>query len=209
MRCLLIAGSPDANSNFIKTQYRPDDFVVCADKGYEFALKAQIKPDLVIGDFDSCEAKLPGDCNVIRLNPHKDDTDTLCALKEAMKNGCSDFVLLGALGGRLDHTYANLFLLLFLEENNCDAEIKTEKETVKLINNSLYTAENVKGKTFSVFPFSCKSAVVSYEGKVAYPADNFKMKADFPIGISNVFLEDKCQISVKEGSGVLIINNTV
>lgn len=207
MRCLLIAGSPEADSNFIKAQYIPGDFVVCADRGYETALNAGVKPDLIIGDFDSCKAELPADCNIIRLNPQKDDTDTLCALKEAIKAGCDDFLLTGALGGRIDHTYANLSLLLFLTKNNCSGEIRNERETVRIISNSAYDAKNVKGKTFSVFPFCCESAVVTYEGRVAYPAENLKMTADFPIGVSNVFLEDNCKITVNNGVCVLVINN--
>lgn len=208
MRCLLIAGSPEADAGYIKTQYVSGDFTVCADFGYETALKAGIKPDLIIGDFDSCKAPLPENCRIIRLNPHKDDTDTLCAVKEAVKAGCSDFVITGASGGRLDHTYANLSLLLYLYENNCTAEMRSEKETLRLICNSSYIAENVKGKTFSVFPFACKSAVVSYEGRVAYPADRLKLTAGFPIGISNIFLDCTCKITVGEGVCLLIINNS-
>lgn len=209
MRCLLISGSPDTDSGFIKTQYRPDDFVVCADKGYEFAVNAQIKPDLIIGDFDSCNIQLPQDTEIITLKPQKDDTDTLSALKEAIKSGCDDFLILGALGGRLDHTLANLSLLLFLEQNNYNAEIKSENETVRLISNSFCLFENVRGKTFSVFPFACESAVVSYDGEIAYPARDLLIKSDFPVGISNIFLEDKCKITVKDGSCIIIINNKI
>ena len=85
MRCLLICGSPDCNSDFIKTQYKDGDFVVCADKGYEFCKNADITPDLIIGDFDSCQIDLPQDVKTIKLNPVKDDTDTLSCIKKALE----------------------------------------------------------------------------------------------------------------------------
>lgn len=209
MRCLLIAGSPQCSSEFIKTQYKSGDYVVCADKGYEFCKKAKITPNLIVGDFDSNKEKLSHTAEIIRLNPVKDDTDTLSAIKEAVKRGCDEFLILGALGGRLDHTYANLSLLLFLEKNNYKAEIKTEDETVRILINTSAVLENVKGKTFSVFPFGCESVEISYNGKVAYPAQNYEMTSDFPVGISNVFLEENAEIKVNRGNAVLIINNNV
>ena len=151
MRCLLICGSPDCNSDFIKTQYKDGDFVVCADKGYEFCKNADITPDLIIGDFDSCQIDLPQDVKTIKLNPVKDDTDTLSCIKKALEYGCNEFLILGALGGRIDHTYANLSLLKFLEKNNTPAQIKTDNELIVLISNGEYTACDVLDKTFSVF----------------------------------------------------------
>ncbi len=209
MRCLLICGSPACDSDFIKTQYKNGDFVVCADKGYEFCKNADITPDLIIGDFDSCQIDLPNNVQTIKLNPIKDDTDTLSCIKKALEFGCNEFLILGALGGRVDHTYANFALLKFLEKKNISAEIKTENELVVMINNREYTALNVKGKTFSVFPFGCEKCDITYKGKVMYPIKNYTMTADFPIGISNVFYDDTCSIEVQNGTAVLIINEEI
>lgn len=209
MRCLLICGSPDCNSDFIKTQYKDDDFVVCADKGYEFCKNAGITPDLIIGDFDSCQIDLPKDVKTIKLNPIKDDTDTLSCIKKALEFSCNEFLILGALGGRIDHTYANLSLLKFLNKKNIPAEIKTENELIVLISNSEYTACGVNNKTFSVFPFGCEKCDVSYIGNVMYPLSDYTLTADFPLGISNVFKEDTCTVKVNNGSALLIINESV
>ena len=209
MRCLLICGSPDCNSDFIKTQYRDGDFVVCADKGYEFCKNADITPDLIIGDFDSCQIDLPQDVKTIKLNPVKDDTDTLSCIKKALEYGCNEFLILGALGGRIDHTYANLSLLKFLEKKNTPAQIKTDNELIVLISNGEYTACDVLDKTFSVFPFGCEKCDVTYIGNVMYPLDNYTLTADFPLGISNIFKADTCTVKVKNGSALLIINERV
>ena len=95
----------------------------------------------------SCQIDLPNNVNVIKLNPVKDDTDTLSCIKKALEFGCDEFLILGALGGRVDHTYANFSLLIFLEKKNIPAKIVTENELVTVINNREYTAKNVKYKT--------------------------------------------------------------
>lgn len=206
MKCVIIAGSPEYNIDFIKSQINYDDFVVCADKGYEYCKKANITPDLIVGDFDSYDGALPENVEILKLNPRKDDTDVLSCIKKCIQKGYKEFLILCALGGRLDHTFANLSLLLFLFKNNCTGVIKTEKESVYLISNASLDAENVKSKTFSVFPFGCENVYVTYEGKVAYPIENYLMKSEFPIGVSNVFLEDKAKISARNGNIILIIN---
>lgn len=209
MKCVIIAGSPEYNIDFIKSQINDDDFVVCADKGYEYCKKAHITPDLIVGDFDSYDGALPENVEILKLNPVKDDTDVLSCIKKCIQKGYKEFLILCALGGRLDHTFANLSLLLFLFKNNCTGVIKTEKESVFLISDSVFEAENVKSKTFSVFPFGCENVYVNYEGKVAYPIENYLIKSEFPIGVSNIFLEDKAKISARNGNIILIINEKI
>ena len=85
-----------------------------ADKGYEYAKKAGAKPDLIVGDFDSYSGNLPDDCEVIKLNSHKDDTDLLHCIEVALSRGYDDFVILAATGGRFDHTLANVLFLCIL-----------------------------------------------------------------------------------------------
>lgn len=44
----------------------------------------------------------------MRRNP----TDTVYAMKEAIKRGFDTFLLIGVVGGRLDHTLGNVSMLL-------------------------------------------------------------------------------------------------
>ena len=92
----------------------PGDVVIAADAGYQVCLEVCVKPDLLIGDFDSMEP--PADfARVRRLPVEKDDTDTLAAIRAGLEEGCTDFLIYGGTGGkRLDHTLANLQSLLFL-----------------------------------------------------------------------------------------------
>lgn len=86
------------------------DLLIAADGGYAY-LQGQ-KPDLVVGDFDSL-GYVPEGEQIIRHPVQKDDTDMLLAVREGLKRGYRKFVLYGGIGGRLDHTIANLQVLAF------------------------------------------------------------------------------------------------
>ena len=87
MRCVIISGSPDTNVEEIKSLCTSDDFIVCADSGYSFAKKAGLTPNLIIGDFDSLKEELPQNTEVVKLNTHKDDTDTEHCVMECIRRG--------------------------------------------------------------------------------------------------------------------------
>ena len=193
MRCVIIAGSPDAEINFIAEQVKDCNYLICADKGYEYAKKAGIKPDLIVGDFDSYSGELPDDCEIIKLNSHKDDTDLLHCIGVALSRGYDDFLILAATGGRFDHTFANISTLMYLDK-------KGEKGEYKI--------NDCKGKTFSVFPFACESVNVTYIG-AEYSADNLVLTAEDAMGVSNIFTTDKAAVKINYGNAIFILNSVV
>lgn len=79
MRCVIISGSPDTNSDFLSEVIKPDDYVICADRGCDFAKQAGITPNLVVGDFDSEPNVLFPNTKTVRLIPER-MTPTLCIL---------------------------------------------------------------------------------------------------------------------------------
>ena len=87
---------------------RGGDLQIAADAGLLLCERLGVRPDVVLGDFDSMDVRqAPADC--IRVPVEKDDTDTMLALREGLRRGCDTFYLYGATGGaRLDHTLANL-----------------------------------------------------------------------------------------------------
>ena len=93
---------------------RGGDLQIAADAGLHLCERLGVRPDVVLGDFDSMDVRqAPADC--IRVPVEKDDTDTMLALREGLRRGCDTFYLYGATGGaRLDHTLANLQSLAFL-----------------------------------------------------------------------------------------------
>lgn len=206
MRCVIICAAPNTDLAFMKSLIKSDDFIICADGGLEYARKLNIRPDLVVGDFDSFKGdKAEIAEKTITLDTHKDETDTLCCINEGIKTGCDTFLLLSALGGRFDHSFANLSLLQYLTDKNCKGYIKTENETVTMLKEGSYCFENLKGKTFSLFPFGCDKAVVSYKN-TEYPLKNTEILSSTAVGISNVFTDCKSEITIHSGYAILFIN---
>lgn len=96
------------------------DFVIACDAGYIHAQRADIVPDVIIGDFDSYLGDLPGGVEIIRTKPEKDDTDTMMALKLAIRQRLPQDNACGALGGRVDHMLANISLIAFAATKGAD-----------------------------------------------------------------------------------------
>ena len=92
------------------------DLLIAADGGYRAVCDAGMRPDLIVGDFDSLGG-VPTDAPVIRCPVEKDDTDTMIAIKEGLARGYQRFQIYGGLGGRLDHTIANLHALAYLADH--------------------------------------------------------------------------------------------
>ena len=105
-KCYIFAGSPEAKCSGV--EFDSSRYVICADGGYILAKKMGIEPDVIIGDFDTYKSRLPENCEIIRHPEEKDDTDTMLAVKLALNRGFKHIVICGAIGGRLDHTMANI-----------------------------------------------------------------------------------------------------
>ena len=176
------------------------DLIIAADGGCVYLEKAGIKPDIIIGDFDSLGTIPDGD-NVIKLNPIKDITDMQAAVDEGIKRGYTEFHLYGACGGRIDHTLANIQLIVKLARKNISAFIHGDSVITAICNSSLRFDENCRGY-ISVFSHSDKSEGITIKG-LKYTLENAELSNSFPLGVSNEFVGFKSEISVK--NGVLIV----
>lgn len=203
-KCVIIGAVPITDDSVLK-EISSGDYVICADGGVDTALTYKIKPDLIIGDFDSVKNELPQNIETIRLKTEKDDTDMMAAVKQGLSRGYRDFVLLGALGGqRFDHSFANLCTLQYLCQNGCKALILDENCRVFLLKGGRLTLGKMKGKTVSVFPFGCVSCKVSYIG-LKYPLTNAMLTSENPLGTSNQVVCDLAQITVHNGSALIVV----
>ena len=164
--------------DFFGLREAPDDsdYVIAADAGFEYSTENCIIPDLVLGDFDSL-GKAPKHPNVLQLPVEKDDTDTMFALKLGLEKGYRRFYIYGGLGGkRPDHTIANMQALLFLLSHGARGWLFGE--------NYVWTA---------------KAEGVSIKG-LKYELDDAEISSDFPLGVSNSFASREAEISVKNGT---------
>lgn len=142
MKCSIISGAPDCDIDFLKNNVDSNSYIICADSGYKHCLKACIKPDLVIGDFDS--SSLPDNIEYIKLPAEKDDTDTFYTIKYAAEKGFDEIEIFNAIGNRFDHTYSNVICLDYCRNHNIKASIADARNRLTMvdekiiINNSVY-----------------------------------------------------------------------
>lgn len=204
-KCAVIGSVPPKDGQAYWELGRGENYVICADGGLETALRYGVKPDLFIGDFDSFSGEVPENLETIRLKTEKDDTDLMAAVREGMKRGYRDFLLLGVMGGeRCDHSFASLCVLQYLAHQGCRASIEGDGCRVFLLNGGRLVLSGQKGRTVSVFPFGASVCEVSYEG-LKYPLTKAVLSSDCPLGVSNVVLEDRAQITVHNGDALIIV----
>lgn len=204
-RCVILSAAPVEDYAFLAGEIGAEDYLICADAGMLHAQKISRKPDLSVGDFDSMPYSDFKDIEIIRHPPEKDDTDTLLAVREGLRRGFRDFLLLAATGGRLDHSFANLMTLDYINRNGARGIIRDEKNTVLFLRNSCVSLQPKQGCKFSVFPWGGEAKGVTIKN-AAYPLENFTLRSDYPLGVSNEFLAQPAEISVKDGALLLCIS---
>ena len=179
----------------------PGDLVIAADGGLHHTQKLGISPDVVLGDFDSL-GYAPAGANVFPVE--KDDTDAMLAVRRGLDMGYRDFLLYGSLDGpRLDHTVANFQTLQFL----CDrgafgvlCGISTMAAVMK--NGSLSFPSGCRGN-ISVFCMGPDARGVTLKG-LYYPLEKGTLTTGFPLGVSNHFTGEPAEVSVEDGSLLVI-----
>ena len=198
--CLIISGG-DLSNVPAGLEY---DFVIACDRGYEYAVKLGIKPDLMIADFDSLD-KGSVDLNDIPVEDHpvrKDDTDTMLAIKRAIDKGFDHIVIACALGGRLDHTIANIQGMAYAASHGVSCEIVSDKEHLRTFTGGTIVLPKKEGSSLSLFSLSAECTGITLTGS-AYDCEDVTITDTFPLGVSNYWAEDS--VTLKMTEGILII----
>ena len=199
-----IIGAGDVISD--GTVAEKDDFIICADGGYEYRDMLGREADMVVGDFDSL-GRIPEAENRIVLPCEKADTDMAVAIDEGLKKGYRDFVLFGALGGgRIDHSIGNIQLLRYIASKGARGEIRHGKNELVAFKNSEITFGSDKRGYVSVFSLTDESKGVTIEN-LKYETDNITMYSHLTKGLSNEFIGKQSRISVSDG--ILLIVYTL
>ena len=201
-RCVIIGGADIIDYADAKRYLSSDDFYIFCDCGLKHMAGLGVEPDLIVGDFDSF--KNPNlQVETIVLPCEKDDTDTVFAVKEALKRGFEDFLILGVIGQRLDHTLGNVSILKMLFDKGFKAlmvddycEMQALGSSVQYIDDSYpyFSLLNIFGKTTGVTIKNAK-----------YPLENAEITCDYQYGVSNEVLKGKiAEVSVDNGTLLLI-----
>lgn len=194
-RCVIVAAGRIPSEDVIKSRIFYDDYVIAADAGYMILKKAGIIPDLIVGDFDSSDTP-ENDIETIVLNPIKDCTDTEFAVKKAVEKGFKDILILGALGGRTDHSFANITLVAEYKDSDINITLITENQKIYALKNE--TKSIAKADIYvSLFSFG-SMCNVSTEG-LFYPLSNYSLSPYSAIGVSNEIVDNTAKITVNDG----------
>lgn len=211
MKCVIcLNGDPPEKA--LLDQYTKDSFVIVADGACGFFRSYNMFADLIVGDFDSYRFDMaqkvlkPGG-TVVKHNIEKDYTDGQLALSEALSRGYKDIVLLGALGGRMDHSLENIRLLYNTDDNikisaKCnDCEMFIVKRRVTVCSDEPCTV--------SIIPYTDEMQIEKTSG-FKYSADGLtltRLDSTAHSGLSNVLVSNKGEICVKRGAALVIVYN--
>lgn len=180
-----------------------DDLVIAADGGFDYLEQLGLRADHVLGDFDSVLSfDLPSDS--IRYPREKDDTDMMLAVKLGLEKGYTEFIIYGGLGGRLDHTLANIQTLAYLSEHGASGTLYASDYAIRVVSNGTISfgkdlPENIPGNICSVFSLSDTCSSVTIHG-LKYEAESISLTNSFPLGVSNEFTGKKAYIHTEKGT---------
>ena len=201
-RCVIIGGAEITRYDQVKSYLSTGDYAIYCDSGLRHREALELAPDLIVGDFDSHpDPHLP--VETITLPREKDDTDTVYAVKEALKRGFEDFLLLGVVGGRLDHSLGNVSILLYLDSLGKRGLIVDDYSEMEIV--SRQEAEvGPEFPYFSLLNISGTARGITLEN-AKYPLKDAEIRCDYQYGVSNEPLPGKtARICLKEGRLLLI-----
>ncbi len=205
MKRWVILGAADINDySLIKQKITDEDFIVCADGGQKHLDPLGLKADLYMGDFDSSE-KPETDTEILTYPVEKDDTDTMLALKTGIRRGCRSFMLFGGMGGRFDHTFANIQTLLYADKHSASAALADENNLLFILKNDTAFIEKNEREKVSLFPLNGTAHGVTLEG-FYYPLDNASVYPHDTLTVGNHIIAPQGKITVKKGTLLVVIS---
>ena len=205
MRVVVIANGPLLKHPLCEHLVTDNDVIVCADGGARKALALGFTPQVVIGDMDSMEAPLREQlqeegCRFVEYPPRKDETDSELAIRYALSLGATEVVMLGMLGGRIDHTLANIMLLALPELGEVKVRLVEGHQEVLLIRDEV-VIEGQPGDRLSLLPLSGHVFGIYTEG-LEYPLHDGTLRFGAARGVSNVLTASQARVRV--GKGLLL-----
>jgi len=180
---------------------------ICCDGAIRYLEKLNIRPDVIMGDMDSADAAgldsyAACGVKIMKYPRDKDATDTQLALDYALGLKPASIEIWGALGGRIDHALANLFLLSRGENTGIKISLVDEYCETFVVEREASFDEAV-GQTLSLFAWGAQAEGVTLHG-FQYSLDNEALEMNNPRGISNVIVGSPATIQIRSGSLLVV-----
>ena len=201
-RCVIVGGADIHNYPYIRSLLQKDDYFIFCDSGLKHMASLGAEANLIVGDFDSHENPHLSTETIV-LPCEKDDTDTVYAVKEALRRGFADFLLIGVIGGRLDHSLGNVSILLYLASLGKKGLIVDDYSEMELVEQNTVSISD-RYAFFSLLNISGIARGVTITG-AKYPLENAEITTRYQFGVSNEVLPGHtATVSVREGQLLLI-----
>ena len=201
-RCVIVGGADINRAEAVRERLREEDYIIYCDSGLRHREALNREPSLVVGDFDSHENPHLS-VETIVLPRAKDDTDTVYAVKEALKRGFDAFLLVGVIGARLDHTIGNVSILLMLDSLGKKAVIIDDYSEMEIVSRGTAVIDG-RVSHFSLLAVDGAARGVTITGAL-FPLTDAAITPEYQYGISNEVLPGQsAAVNVKEGRLLLV-----
>jgi thiamine pyrophosphokinase len=207
MRAVIFVNGTILDYTQLARWLRPDDYLIAADGGARHCAALGILPAVLVGDLDSITPELLAEYEqagvaIERHPPRKDETDLELAVRRAVADGATEILLLGALGGRLDQTLANL-LLPARKEWTVPILLADGRQLARVVRGGeSVTIRGAEGDTVSVVPMSAEVTGITYTG-LEYPLVDATLRLGSTQGVSNRMAGESATIRI--ASGILLV----
>lgn len=206
-RCVIVGGAGINEYDRVCAALHPDDVFVFCDCGLKHMDALGVKPDLIVGDFDS-HVNPQLDVETIVLPRAKDDTDTVFATKEMMKRGFEDFLFIGVIGDRLDHTLANVSILLMLDTAGKQAKAIDDFSEMEIVSAKAghpgTACVDEAYSYFSLLNITGEAEGITIRG-AKFPLENGRIDCDYQYAVSNEVLPGQtAEVTITKGRVLLI-----
>lgn len=206
-KALIITSFIDGIEKLNNTQFLTSfEFCIAADGGYVNARRLGLTPDTIIGDFDSAAIPDIDDSKLIKLPSEKDMTDSEAAIDLAVAKEYSNITVVGGLGGRFDHTMANLSVLAKYAGKLQHLAFFDAYNYVYMLTPGKYTIhkqiQGIDYKYLGVHSFSKLTSGIHIKG-CKYPLVDFSLSNDTTLGTSNEILNETAEISFTQGQLII------
>lgn len=206
MRFIIMANGQYGELDYYVPFLHSADHIVCADGGANYAHKLGVNPAAIVGDLDSIhpdvyrfykEKGIP----IKRYPRQKDFTDTQLALNVAEEMGATEIVLMGSMGGRLDHSLSNLYAGIVPTRNGVIVCHVTNDSIIHIFNSGL-EIEGAPGDLVSILPLTEEVRQVRTEG-LEYALCGETLYIHNPYSVSNVLTEKRAVVRIEDGIAAL------
>lgn len=212
-KTVIISGGA-IDEGFVETVLAENEgaYIIGVDKGLNYLYHHNIKPNYIVGDFDSIDNEVieyyrkETDIPIREFNPLKDATDTEIALRLGITLGSEEILILGATGGRIDHLWANVQSLAIAAKANVKAYIMDKRNKITVIDKPCVLKKSeAYGKYLSVFSLDGEVFEFNMKG-TKWPLFHHTLKPYDSLTVSNEFRADEVEISFI--SGLLVVMET-